>query len=169
MMIFANIGRIVGAVLLVSAQVTSAAADQPKLLNLEELCTQSRIEAVDRIAAADRNNDGALSAEEHATWREGAFMIMDQNGDGRISAEEHSINWIGPEPNCGASDEERKRAEAHVQSQKALRYRVMDGDGDDTVSVMEFMRMGELIYSEADANNDGAVTLVEFKDRVRGM
>jgi len=167
--IFQSFGKAVTAYVLVLLQISGANADQEASLDLEQLCAQSRTEAVNRISAADRNDDGVLSAEEHATWREGSFMIIDENGDGRISAEEHSLTWIGPDPICGASDKERKRAEEHVQSQKALRYRVMDGDANDAVSVMEFMRMGELIFSEADANNDGAVTLIEFQDRVRGM
>lgn len=137
--------------------------------DLAAQCEAARERSEARIKAADVDDDGDINAEEFANWREASFALTDENGDGRITAEEHAVSWIGPEPARGILRTECARAEEHVQFQKALRFRVMDGNGDGAVSMMEYMRMGDLVFSEADGNNDGRVTRYEFRQRLRGM
>lgn len=137
--------------------------------DLAAQCAAARQRAVERIVAADQNDDGVISAEEHDAWRDGAFAVTDENGDSRVSAEEHAVAWIGPGPSRGILLTECQKTEEQAQLQKSLRFRVMDGDGDGAVSPMEFRRMGELIFSEADGNNDGKVTMYEFRRRLQGM
>ena len=43
------------------------------------------------------------------------------------------------------------------------RFKAMDGDGDDTVTLAEFMSKVQANYDAADANADGKVTIWEFR------
>ena len=137
--------------------------------DLAAQCASAREQSQKRIDAADKDDDGEISPDEFTIWREASFVLTDENGDGRISAEEHAVSWVGLGPARGILRTACERAEEHAQMQKSLRFLVMDGNGDGAVSILEYMRMGELIYSEADGNNDGKVTPFEFRQRVRGM
>lgn len=44
----------------------------------------------------------------------------------------------------------------------------MDGDGDGLVTQNEFMKLGELDFTNADDNADGRVSVTEFEKRMQG-
>ena len=46
---------------------------------------------------------------------------------------------------------------------RTARFKAMDGDGDDTVTLAEFMSKVQANYDAADANADGKVTIWEFR------
>jgi len=90
----------------------------------------------------DRNDDGAIDAEEAQMARQKAFERMDVDGDGSLTRDE--------------LEQRRKRAQ---QKGEAM-FAKADRDDDGTVTRDEFMAMPSML-SKADQDGDGRVTAEE--------
>lgn len=67
----------------------------------DELDADARMTAEEKIAIVDGNDDGVLSAEEHAAGADAMFVRMDTDHDGRLSATELQVGhetMLGGEP-----------------------------------------------------------------------
>lgn len=110
-----------------------------------------RDEALRRFDRADANHDGTLTKHEAEAAGRERFDEADADRDGRLTP-----------------DEMRAAFEARRQERAEVRLRELDGDGDGSVSVDEFLahpgRLGRL-----DADGDGAVERDEAPEGERAQ
>lgn len=91
------------------------------------------------LAAADGDNDDAVSAKEAAESLDRAFGRLDVDGDGAISPKEHQ--------NCLLDAGGVILPVSPHRTQK--RFAEVDADGDGSVSLDEYQGAGETAYGEA--------------------
>jgi Ca2+-binding EF-hand superfamily protein len=98
----------------------------------------------------DKNNDGKISAEEHAAGAKKMFDKMDANNDGRVTEDEMTA-YIA----------EKKEARAAKDSDKD-RDKDRDRDRGEELSAKDKIK-------EIDTNGDGFLTAVEHRDGSKKM
>ena len=103
------------------------------------------------LERADANKDGKLSKEEFQGPDE-MFDRFDADGDGILTQEEFTA----------AAGQQRQRQR---QAPGIMLMRMMDKDGDERISQIEWMGL----FAEADADADGFVTLAELDAHMRKM
>lgn len=104
----------------------------------------------------DDNADGIITASEASRHASTAFAFFDGDADGQISMDEFLDSAPAAMP-MGRRNQERRYVN------RTARFKAMDGDGDDTVTLAEFMSKVQANYDAADANADGKVTIWEFR------
>ena len=116
----------------------------------DALAHQPGAARMERLKAADTNNDGAISrAEAQALPRLAErFDALDTNRDGQLTREE-------------------MRA-AHGQARRVAFLRMLDADGDGKVSKAEALARAEERFNRADANGDGFLTADELPRHGKG-
>lgn len=118
--------------------------------------------AQDRFRDHDRDRDGKMTRAEFDDWHGAAFDAMDADGNG-LTLQEYQAARLGPGPKAGMNTSRQQEMLSRAQDRKAIRFRLMDGDGDGVVTRTEYMKFGELNYLDADENDDGALSLKEFQ------
>ena len=122
----------------------------------------------DRIRDQDRDRDGIIAQAEFRSWHDQTFTAMDADGSGGFTLQEFQRTRLGAGPNSRDPAVRRQRMEARAQARKTERFRLMDGNGDGVVTRTEYMNFGELNYLDADANDDGRLTIQEMQQFHRG-
>ncbi|MCY7312862.1 MAG: hypothetical protein LH491_04360 [Pseudoxanthomonas sp.] len=92
---------------------------------------------------ADSNQDGAVTAAEHAAHAKAMFERMDANHDGRINATEMDAGQQG------------------MHGQGDMRA-MMDSNHDGTITAAEHTAGASARFARIDANRDGFVSRAEF-------
>jgi Ca2+-binding EF-hand superfamily protein len=106
----------------------------------------------DTSARADTDNDGRISAQEHAAAAQAKFQRMDANHDGKLTADERSQRRAGAEdagPHRGGKAK-------------------MDADNDGAVTRAEHAAGAKAMFDRMDANHDGRLAADEMPQRRRG-
>ncbi|GAA0270744.1 hypothetical protein GCM10009127_08590 [Alteraurantiacibacter aestuarii] len=122
----------------------------------------------DRLRDQDRDHDGFIDQTEFRSWHGQTFTAMDSDNSGGFTLQEFLRARLGPGPGSGDSANRRQRMEERAQARKTERFRLMDGNGDGMVTRTEYMNFGELNYLDADANDDGRLTVRELQQFHRG-
>lgn len=99
----------------------------------------------------DANGDGEVTAAEVEQVRNERFSQFDADGDGSLSLEEYQALWM---------DAMRERM--------VDRFQRHDDDGDAMVTAEEFAEPFGRIVRRLDRDGDGAVTMDEVREHVRG-
>lgn len=102
-----------------------------------------------QYAAMDRNGDGAVTPEEHATEANAMFATMDADGDRNVNAAEMEAN----EKTLGGS----KRVPA------ADRIKPLDSDGDGMLSLEEQAASARGMFNAMDTDGNGDLSMTEMK------
>jgi Ca2+-binding EF-hand superfamily protein len=133
---------------------------------------------VDRMQAADTDNDGGISWSEYASAPSVLFDRMDANGDGAISREEHEVmkkqrfsRMDVNEDGVLNQDDRSSRRAARKQARSERRAK-LDVNQDGRISRDEFLSSNGRFMQHFDSNADGVVTSSELADgqkRGRGM
>lgn len=110
-----------------------------------------------RFRVIDVDGDGVVSDAEAAANHEEAFVAMDVDEDGDLTEAEYLAASFGPGPMGWGP------RHAQVQERKQAAFAEMDADGSGAVSQREWMTLGEQRFAAADQDNDGAVTVWEFR------
>ncbi len=118
--------------------------------------------AKDQFRDHDRDRDGKMTRDEFSDWHGAGFTAMDADGNG-LTLGEYQAARLGPGPKSGTNQSRRQEMQARAEERKAIRFRLMDGDGDGVVTRTEYMKFGELNYLDADENDDGSLTLKELQ------
>jgi Ca2+-binding EF-hand superfamily protein len=96
---------------------------------------------LERLSAADTNNDGAVSLQEVRAQRAGQFSRLDRNGDGYFVA-----------------DEIPRFAQQRAGMDLNQLVTQFDANHDGRVSQSEFVNGPTMVFDRVDANGDDVVT-----------
>jgi Ca2+-binding EF-hand superfamily protein len=100
----------------------------------------------------DTNNDGKVSADEHAAGAKKMFETMDADKDGKVTASEME-----------ASHEQVTGKKAKkFEMTAAEKIKVIDGNGDGTLTAAEHAAGAKTMFEKMDANKDGFLTKHEL-------
>jgi hypothetical protein len=166
--------------------------DQQTIAAPESGASASSIVAlgVRRVAIADPDQDGIVSATEAKRYYEARFALMDRDRDGRLSepeffrvgtirslqaADSFSGTWpLGFEAahvggSAALTPEEFLRVAwrawpigADREAGRQSIFAAADANGDGALSGQELMVAGSRHFARSDANRDGRVTIREF-------
>ena len=100
----------------------------------------------------DTNEDGKVSAEEHARTSRKMFVTMDANADGKVTA---------AEMNAAYQRVTGKQARKTDMS-AADKIKVIDSDGDGILTAEEHAAGSRTMFENMDTNKDGFLTKDEL-------
>ena len=103
------------------------------------------------ILQYDLNGDEKLSAEEFLEARRSRFNGTDTNEDGQVDIDEYVYEWEGRLQE--RLESERKQ---HVD-QTETRFRALNKDADDYISLAEFDASSQKGFKYFDLDNDGVI------------
>lgn len=110
-----------------------------------------------RFRIVDANSDGLISDAEAASNHEEVFVAMDADEDGGLTEQEYLSVSFGPGPMGWGP------RHAQVQERKAAAFDAMDSDGDGMIGQGEWMAAGQERFAVTDQDEDGVVTVWEFR------
>lgn len=111
------------------------------------------------IAMMDTNKDGKVSADEHAAGVRKMFATMDANKDGKVSAAEMMASHKAMMGKKAGKDD--------LSAEEKIR--VLDKDGDGTLTQEEHDAGAAAMFTKMDANADGFLTKSEMAAGHRAM
>jgi Ca2+-binding EF-hand superfamily protein len=103
--------------------------------------------------AMDTNDDGTLSADEHAVGAKKMFDTMDANKDGTVTPEEMDA---AHEKIAG-----KKATKADMSS--AEKIKMVDSNGDGVLSADEHVAGAKKLFDKMDTNKDGFLSKDELE------
>ncbi len=109
-----------------------------------------------KFKAADTNNDGRITKQEHRQALEQKFSKMDTNRDGTISASEIEAGSA-----LKRDQADMKKASKHAG---ADHLRMADANHDGLLTKAEYDASCESAFSDADRNADGFLSQGEFAE-----
>jgi hypothetical protein len=111
----------------------------------------------------DQDGDGVIVPDEAAARHEEVFAVMDADDSGALTEEEFLAVRMGPGPGQGTVGPRHEQ----MMERRTVRFKTMDADGDGEVSKADFMASGQENFEASDLNQDGKVTVWEFRSRRR--
>lgn len=104
----------------------------------------------------DGNDDGIVSSSEASQHASAAFSVFDGDGDGQLTEDE----YLDSAP---AILSRGRRSVERLFVNRIAAFAAMNADGDETVTLPEFMTKAQKTFEAADINGDGKVTVWEFR------
>ena len=115
----------------------------------------------------DGNNDGKISASEHAAATTKMFTGMDTDKDGFVTAAEMDTysadKWKDKGDKMDKEGKDMKSADRGHMMSSADKIATMDTDGDGKLSAAEHTAGAAKMFGEMDADKDGNVTHAEME------
>lgn len=105
--------------------------------------------ADDKMKMMDTDGDGRISASEHSDGAALMFSKMDTNGDGNVTASEMDA---------------KKEAKTRTDMTAAEKIKMVDGNGDGTLTLQEHARASQTKFMEMDLNKDGYLSAAEMQE-----
>ena len=100
----------------------------------------------------DANNDGKVSADEHAAASKKMFDTMDANRDGKVTAAEMDA------AHQRVTGKKAKRSDLSA----ADKIKVIDKDGDKILTAEEHAAGSRSMFEKIDTDKDGFLSKAEF-------
>lgn len=118
------------------------------------------------IGAYDVNRDGVVSRAEYDSVLNGQFRAADTNGDGVLSEAEHvaefEARFKGQMQRDGRALSDNDQA--MVMKQAHRRFRIIDANGDGSITSAEAHASADAAYRRWDANGDGSVNASDKRE-----
>ena len=124
------------------------------------------------VQMMDTNQDGKVSADEHAAGAKAMFARMDADHDGNVtSAEMDAGRKAMKKDDHGAKhDEHSSSGDDHGSRQhdsgnkmsSADKIKVVDTNGDGILSAQEHEAGSQRMFAKMDADHDGALSAAEI-------
>lgn len=108
----------------------------------------------DKVRKMDTNQDGMVSAEEHAAGAKMMFERMDADRDGNVTAAEMDAGHKAMKPDKMGAGKKMSSAEKIGE---------IDGNADGMLSAEEHVAGAARMFSEMDADADGSLSSAEMK------
>lgn len=106
----------------------------------------------------DANNDGKISADEHAAAAKAMFETMDGNKDGKVTAAEMEAAHEKIVGKAAAAGKDKGK-----QMSAAEKLKVVDTNGDGALSAEEHLAGSKTMFDKMDANHDGFLAKTELE------
>jgi Ca2+-binding EF-hand superfamily protein len=125
-------------------------------------------ESGDKFKTMDTNNDGMISAQEHAAGVTKMFAEMDANHDGNVTAAEmdaghHMMKGMAKhEGTRTMNDAAMDQGEMHRQMSSTDKIAKMDTNGDGVLSAAEHDAGAQAMFSEMDTDGNGSLSRQEM-------
>tara|TARA_R100000005_G_scaffold96440_1_gene83351 strand:- start:982 stop:1515 length:534 start_codon:yes stop_codon:yes gene_type:complete len=121
----------------------------------------------------DSNKDGQVTLEEMTATVTARFERMDTDGNGAVTVEDMTVRMqkmfdaMDADKNGAVSKEEaqafRQQKREEMKGRHGARMlKILDTDGDGTVSKAEFVAASDNRFAAADENKDGALSADEL-------
>jgi Ca2+-binding EF-hand superfamily protein len=120
-----------------------------------------------KFKAMDTNNDGMVSAAEHAAAVTSMFGEMDADGDGKVTAAEMDARHAMMKPAKAkepmtSNDAAMDHGAMHREMSSAEKIAKMDTDGDGMLSSAEHDAGAKTMFSEMDTDGNGSLSRQEL-------
>ena len=136
------------------------------LSSLGALVLSLPLAAHDMRQKMDTDNDGKISASEHAAFAKEAFDRMDANNDGKVTVAEwdagHARLKHRVDQATGGEHATHASATGHGMAGTDMR-KALDTNGDGDVTEAEYASWASQRFAKADADHDGNLTVAEMK------
>jgi Ca2+-binding EF-hand superfamily protein len=132
------------------------AQEAPKHDEMSGRSTKDPIQA--EMKLMDTNQDGKISAAEHAEGAQQMFQGMDANQDNRVTAAEMDATQPTPNPAHGAQGATGKRELSSTEKIKAL-----DTNGDGALTAQEHAAGSKKMFTKMDGDKDGNLNVGEIR------
>jgi Ca2+-binding EF-hand superfamily protein len=104
----------------------------------------------------DTNQDGKVSAVEHAAGAQKMFEMMDADKDGKVTVAE--MDAAHARMMSAHADKPGK-----PEMSSAQKIKVIDTDGDGALSAAEHSAGSEKMFAKMDTDKDGSLTAAEIQ------
>jgi Ca2+-binding EF-hand superfamily protein len=123
------------------------------------------------VKMMDTDGDGSISAAEHAAGAKKMFEMMDADGDGIVTAKEmeaaHKDMPTAQRGSSGESDTQDasrlKGNSMHHDKSAATKIKMIDTDGDGTISAAEHEAGAKKMFEKMDKDHDGKLSAAEVQ------
>lgn len=118
------------------------------------------------IGAYDVNRDGTVTKAEYDSVLEGQFRSADTNGDGVLSEAEYVAEFETRFQAQMKRDGEvlSEKVQAQIMKQAHRRFRVIDADGNGSITRAEAKVNADAAYERWDADHDGVITAADRRE-----
>jgi Ca2+-binding EF-hand superfamily protein len=106
----------------------------------------------DKMKKMDANNDGRISAAEHAAGARSMFQKMDSNSDGRVTAAE-----------MDASHKQMKGDDRGGKTKSSDKLKSLDANSDGVITAAEHEAGSRSKFSQMDTDGDGYLSAAEMQ------
>lgn len=121
------------------------------------------------VKMMDTDQDGSISATEHAAGAKKMFDKMDADGDGIVTAQEmgaahknmptaHSEHSASRQPEPGTSD-----ASGKPMKSASAKIKAIDTDGDGAITAAEHEAGSKKMFGKMDKDANGKLTAAEIQ------
>ncbi|MBL26904.1 MAG: hypothetical protein CMM50_05045 [Rhodospirillaceae bacterium] len=107
----------------------------------------------------DADGDGVVSSDEAERIAEKRFSRMDVNGDGQIARKEYRY----ADQRLAAAYRQDQDTYESVRAENDTSFDAMDANGDGTITREDFVTKSETAFKDADTDDDGEVTVWEYR------
>jgi Ca2+-binding EF-hand superfamily protein len=130
------------------------AQEAPKHDEMSGRSTKDPIQA--EMKLMDTNQDGKISAAEHAASAQQMFQGMDANQDNRVTVEEMDATQTTHDAAHGAPGKGRELSSAE-------KMKAIDANGDGALTAQEHAAGSKKVFTKMDGDKDGNLNVGEIR------
>jgi Ca2+-binding EF-hand superfamily protein len=121
------------------------------------------------VKMMDTDQDGSISATEHAAGAKKMFEKMDADGDGIVTAKEMDAAHKGMASAHAQSDASQSDSTSHTadagkpMKSSAAKIKTIDTDGDGTITAAEHEAGSKKMFEKMDKDHNGKLSAAEIQ------
>ncbi len=154
-----NNATLIGCILLSSAAFSIPAFATDAMLSTGGYARE--LHKIDMMKMLDADGNHMVTKAEADAYYGSLFVALDKNGDNILDAKE----WVGTK---GKENISIATGGYSHQLRSMKMMKIMDTDGDHTVSKEEFMKYNETVFAAMDKSGDGQIDPQEWLAKQTG-